>query len=418
MNGYEEPTALVHLGHHRWVQACRAGTHGMAEVRLRFPLDARHGWVSPVMAPLLSARAAEGGRDLRRLGVDMMATSDVDALYLAVGAPVATLTEALRAVVGILAQREGDPARMISTVSERQAHMLALARGDAAIVADEAANEVIYGPEHPYGRRHDPAAVARVPAGEVLTALDQTAGSAELLAVVAGDAPEGDLADAVADGLRGLDVREGPREPAPAVPPFPTASRHLVHPGQPGAQVRLVWPAPALARPESPQLRLLVAALGGGSPSALFREVRESRGLCYGIRARLVHAAAASACIVSTSTRSEDAHKALQVIAETTERFVTDLPGPEVFGRWAERLASAGAMTAVTPAGRAEQMLAAWGPEAGGAVACAAGATPEPVRTEPWGTDRMASLARETFIASPRVDVTVRSEPDPGPCPG
>src|SRR5439155_25400764 len=73
---------------------------------------------------------------------------------------------------------------------------------------------------------------------------------------------------------------------------------------------------------------------GAGSMSSrLYREVREKRGLAYGIRASLIWMDAANIISGGTATRGDRAAETLSVIDEETRRMAAEGPTQEEFDK-------------------------------------------------------------------------------------
>lgn len=67
--------------------------------------------------------------------------------------------------------------------------------------------------------------------------------------------------------------------------------------------------------------------LGGGDfSSRLFNEVREKRGLTYGVGSALMNGDYANALFIGTSTRADRAEETLQVIRDTIKKFIEEGP--------------------------------------------------------------------------------------------
>lgn len=386
----------------RTVLAATAGAHGMAELRMRFPIAARRLDESVVLGAVVDARAATLRDRLRALGASVSATSDVDWLHVAVTVVVDELDATLDAVVDVL---DGDPdPGLVQAAAEHTAAMLVHARRDLGVAADEATNVAIYGAQHPYAHRPEPAAVATLEPEALREALRAALEAPGAIAVLVGDAPAQLLVDALAVRLARMPTTASAPSSRAARQPFPVRAEVVEVPHAHGAQLRLAWPAPTPGHRDLPVVELLVAALGGGSGSRLFREVRERRGLAYGVRARVVHAAAASAVLVSTSARVGQADAALVAVEETVAGLAAARWKDDELRRLAGRLVAARAMTVATPAGRAEHLAAA---AARGEAAFAA----DDARVRAFADvtpARMARVAQETFVAGPRVCVVAR----------
>jgi zinc protease len=106
---------------------------------------------------------------------------------------------------------------------------------------------------------------------------------------------------------------------APAVMNIPFAS----------AQAHVLLGQPGYKRSDPDYFPLLVGNYilgGGGLVSRLSQEVREKRGLTYGVGSNFSPGLHAGAFTVSLSTRPDQAAQALQVVRDTLQRFITDGP--------------------------------------------------------------------------------------------
>jgi predicted Zn-dependent peptidase len=109
------------------------------------------------------------------------------------------------------------------------------------------------------------------------------------------------------------------------------------------------------ADPQMPALSIFVQALGGGTSSRLFQELREERGMAYSVgawqQAYADTGIVAIACAADRTRAAESMHLARSVLAETIETLRED----EV--RRARAQMEAGLLMALeSPQGRADQM--------------------------------------------------------------
>jgi len=96
---------------------------------------------------------------------------------------------------------------------------------------------------------------------------------------------------------------------------------------QPETSIQMAYPGVARADPKFFSAFLMNHILGGGSfSSRLFDEVREKRGLVYGIDSGLVTNAHSNALTISTATRSDRAGETLKVIQDTVARMAAEGP--------------------------------------------------------------------------------------------
>ncbi len=98
----------------------------------------------------------------------------------------------------------------------------------------------------------------------------------------------------------------------------------------PQSTLQLVYPGIERDDPEFFAAYLMNHILGGGTfSSRLFTEVREVRGLTYGIGSWLQNRDLSSALGISTSTRADQVQEALAVIEDEIAKFVAEGPTPE-----------------------------------------------------------------------------------------
>lgn len=414
----KDKTQVLYLDHDRWIAASRAGTHGMVEIRLRIPLYPQFRAENSVLSALINARATLQGKVLRSLGADLFSTSDADALYLGLSTPVEHTVTAMQTAIRMLTASEDNSAEVNMAV-RYHAQMIDIARQDPATVADEWTNELIYGLDHPYGARLDSTALSQLSAEMVYHAMHVTLSSPETRIALAGDAPPESLVKMAIAGVEEIVVQHMARVPVLPVPNFGAASWNRHRSDQNGAQLRVVWPAPGRSSEKLPGAELMVAALGGGNSSRLFKEVREKHGLCYGIRARIVHADAMSACVLNISTRSRHADEAMRVILETTERFSREeLPTATELSQWSARLRTSRAVASSTPTGMVERLIALWQswadllavPRKQEVEQVAASPRDMRFRAEDWPESRISSVAQQTFPAENRLEVVLTGD--------
>ncbi|MEP9397383.1 pitrilysin family protein [Mesorhizobium sp. KR2-14] len=136
-----------------------------------------------------------------------------------------------------------------------------------------------------------------------------------------------------ADALKvELDKLFGSLPEKPSLTPVPDIAPKL------GQQVRVEYPLPQTSiqltypgmerdKPEFFAAVLMNHILGGGTfSSRLFDEVREKRGLTYGVSSSLVNSDHSSALIIGTSTRADKANETLSVIRDVVSKMVNEGP--------------------------------------------------------------------------------------------
>ena len=95
----------------------------------------------------------------------------------------------------------------------------------------------------------------------------------------------------------------------------------------PQASLQLAYPGIEREEPEFYGAVLMNHVLGGGSfSSRLFDEVREKRGLTYGISSSIVNHEHATALVIGTSTRADKADETLAVIRDVVRKMAEEGP--------------------------------------------------------------------------------------------
>lgn len=136
-----------------------------------------------------------------------------------------------------------------------------------------------------------------------------------------------DEAEAMAEALvGGLPAGEAPA----AIPPAPELDEDVtVRESFPSSQVHITIGRPGFARDYTDEAAFDVAnhVFGAGSfTNRLFREVREKRGLVYGVRSRATPMAAEGPFRIGLQTRGDQEEEALRVVRDELDRFLADGP--------------------------------------------------------------------------------------------
>ena len=119
-------------------------------------------------------------------------------------------------------------------------------------------------------------------------------------------------------------------EPAPALPEVARlrAARHLHH-EFPSQQTHILLGAPGIKRGDADHYALQVGneILGGGAfTSLLMREIRQKRGLTYGVYSGFTPMRAEGPFLISLSTRADQSQEALRLTRQILGNFVKQGP--------------------------------------------------------------------------------------------
>ncbi|WP_375417887.1 M16 family metallopeptidase [uncultured Hymenobacter sp.] len=205
-------------------------------------------------------------------------------------------------------------------------------RQKTSYLASERFAEVMFSAQHPYGRSFDADAYEALTAAQA-RAFHQAAyplSAAEVLLC-------GDVAaqqqQLVSEAFGGAAV---PSPAAIAVPDFPTPPpvvnatlTHVPLAGSLQASLRLGrdWPTPQ--HPDTHRLQLLVKVLGGYFGSRLMKNIREDKGLTYGIYAQSLAREHGSTLVIGTDVNGESADLAVREIQLELRRLQEELISEE-----------------------------------------------------------------------------------------
>jgi predicted Zn-dependent peptidase len=123
--------------------------------------------------------------------------------------------------------------------------------------------------------------------------------------------------DHVVDQMEGLfGSWSGQAQPSPSQHPRPTTEITLEHQDGKQEHLGLMFPFPTYTDPDYYAGLLISEVLGGNMASRLFVEVREKRGLVYGVSAGLAGNKHIGAMRIYAGTTPEQGHECLQVIVD------------------------------------------------------------------------------------------------------
>ncbi len=257
---------------------------------------------------------------LETLGGVYNAGADQDVTAIIASVPADELEAALRAVVDITTNPLLEP-RVLRVERRRLAGQFRAATAVPSSRAGDLADKLLW-PESAEGRTSQEMARA-IPHldREALAALHRDrfrAGSAALAIATPDDLASAlDMAEAIVASWPG-----GKADPAP--PPALGAER-VAAASMPADLAYLSLAAPAVPRghPDANGLNLAAVVLGGGATSRLFVEVREKRGLCYGIGCRYVAQANAGALRIEAGVPADRLDDAINAILEQLQDLAT-----------------------------------------------------------------------------------------------
>lgn len=128
--------------------------------------------------------------------------------------------------------------------------------------------------------------------------------------------------DTVVEKIQGLlGSWEGQATPSPELTPQPATTVALEHQEGKQEHLGLMFPFPRYTDPDYYAAMVISEVLGGNMASRLFVEVREKRGLVYGISAGLAGNKAIGALRIYAGTTPEQGHECLQVIVKELRKL-------------------------------------------------------------------------------------------------
>ena len=200
---------------------------------------------------------------------------------------------------------------------------------DPQSLGRDAFARALYG-DHPYARRTDGTAetLAAVTADDLRALHSRTFARSNLSVAVVG-AIDAETLRVELDRIFGSLPEEA--DLTPVAQADPKLGQEVDYPfAQPQASLQLVYPGIARDDPEFFDAFLMNHILGGGTfSSRLFDEVREQRGLAYGIGSGLQNSDYANALFIGTSTRADRAEETLSVIRDVINRMAEEGPTQE-----------------------------------------------------------------------------------------
>jgi zinc protease len=256
-----------------------------------------------------------GGADSERANVSLRSLSS---------AP--ERTAAVRLLARILAQPsfpqeflERDKARTIAGIKED------LTKPEA--IAGKAFWHVLYG-SHPYANEATIESVAAITRDDIaLFHRTHYVANRAVVSII------GDLTRAEAEDIaRQLTLRLPQGAPLPQMPTVPEARAQLRRIAHPASQAHILIGMPSEVRGDPDFFALTVGNYilgGGGFVSRLTNEVREKRGLTYGVYSAFSPMAQKGPFQIGLQTKKESAEQALKVVNATLAAFLRDGPTPD-----------------------------------------------------------------------------------------
>lgn len=221
---------------------------------------------------------------------------------------------------------------MISTASfpEEELHKLKVIQQQrlkvsnekSSVVASKKMKAVLFGADHPYGISLDEDDVKQITREDLMVFYKKNLFS-QLEIVVSGDAHEG-VIESVNRHFGQLSIKDEPPATAAAALPIANDKQHLVErPDNLQSSIRMGIPVFTKQHPDYSGFSVLNTLLGGYFGSRLMRNIREEKGLTYGISSALVAQQEAGYFIIGTDVKKELTQVAIDEIYKEIEEIQT-----------------------------------------------------------------------------------------------
>jgi zinc protease len=221
------------------------------------------------------------------------------------------------------------PADIWQRDRERMSASLREARTRPGTLAGLAFAKAIYG-QHPYGHETTEQTLAAMTVDDMRAKLALSLAPCRAKVSIVGAVTRAQADQIARDLLARLPAASGPCTALPAVPevaPLAAPSEQRIPFASAQAQVVIGQPGIRRADPDYFPLILGNYILGGGGfVSRLTTEIREKRGLTYGVSSYFSPGLHAGAFTVGLTTRPDQAAQAVQLVREVVARFVAEGP--------------------------------------------------------------------------------------------
>ena len=206
---------------------------------------------------------------------------------------------------------------------------LAAEKQQPEILGGKLAARVVYGPEHPYGRYRTEEIVAATTREDLVKYHETWFAPNNATLAIVGDVDPAIIIPQVERAFVAWEQKKLPASKPVASAEVKGLSIHLVdRPGSVQSNIIVAEPGPARSNPDTPELNVLNATLGGGFSGRLFQNLREKHGWTYGSYSAFDMQKLAGGFTASAETRNEVTAQATAEILKEIKRL-QDEPVPE-----------------------------------------------------------------------------------------
>jgi len=295
--------------------AGKAGTAAMTNVMLARGVQAAHGQPALSEAQISDAFADLAAQRGNRIDNDRG------------GLTLRTLSTERQPAVAMLARLLAQPAFPADLLARDKQRTLANLRENLTkpeVIAERAFNSMLYG-NHPYGAQLTEQSLDAITREDLQAFHAQHYVANRAVITLIGDVTRSE-ADSIAHQLT-AGLPQG--APLPALPPVQIAQGSEQRIPHHSSQAHILVGMPAAQRPDDDYFALMVGNYvlgGGGFVSRLMNEVREKRGLTYGVSSYFDPMAQPGPFQIGLQTKAEQADEALKIVLDTVDGFLRTGP--------------------------------------------------------------------------------------------
>ncbi len=223
------------------------------------------------------------------------------------------------------------PAEQFAKLQRQTLSSLEEEKQQPAKLAAKLTGKVLYG-GHPYGAYLTPATVQALTRDDLIAFHKEHFGPNNATLAIVGDVKAADILAEVTRVFGGWKKCD-PRMMKMAAPPaMHGLSIHLLdRPGSVQSNIVIVQPGPPRANPDTPEINVLNAALGGGFSGRLFQNLREKHGWTYGAYSAFDMRKFGGGFQASAETRNEVTTPAIVETLKELSRLADEpVPEPEL----------------------------------------------------------------------------------------
>ncbi|MDT6962425.1 pitrilysin family protein [Cupriavidus sp. SZY C1] len=210
---------------------------------------------------------------------------------------------------------------------EKQRLITAIREGDTrpGVIADKTLSKAMY-PNHPYGVSATPESVGSITREDLLKFWRDNYTAKRAVVTLIGAIDRKQAEQIAEDMTRGLPEGAAPPKLPDVQMSIPASEKRIPHPAQ---QASVAIGAPSIARGDPDYFALLVGNYvlgGGGFSSRLTDQVREKRGLTYGVDSYFAPSKQPGPFSVTLQTKKENTNEALGLVRQILAKYVADGP--------------------------------------------------------------------------------------------